>query len=85
MCPAEPLLSEASGPVPQSAVVPFPTLPRLRPRSRRLVVLGLVLLLVTPGAVSLERAMTYPGSASWQLRFVEWTRDHGGAPGQLGF
>lgn len=49
-------------------------------RSRRLLVLAVVLLLLTPLGVSLERAFTYPGSASWELRLVEWTRDHGGAP-----
>jgi hypothetical protein len=51
-----------------------------RPRSRRLLVVAVVLLLLTPVGVSLGRAMAYPGSASWQLRLVEWTRDHGGAP-----
>lgn len=52
----------------------------LRPRTRRLVVLAVVVALLTPVAVSLERAMTFPGSASWQQRLVEWVRDNGGAP-----
>ncbi|WP_127131864.1 phosphodiester glycosidase family protein [Georgenia sp. SYP-B2076] len=37
----------------------------------------LALLLVVPG-VSYAQALTYPGSASWQDRTVEWVRDHGG-------
>jgi hypothetical protein len=44
------------------------------------VALAVVLVLLTPLVISLERALTYPGSASWKLRLVEWTRDHGGAP-----
>ena len=36
-------------------------------------------LLVTPLAWSYGRAMTYPGSASWSVRSVDWLRSHGGA------
>jgi len=35
--------------------------------------------LVVPGASYLQ-ALTYPGGATWQLRSVEWLRDHGGSP-----
>ncbi len=48
--------------------------------SRRLLVLALVVALISPVGYSLGRAFTYPGSASWSLRLVEWMRDHGGAP-----
>jgi hypothetical protein len=51
----------------------------VRRRTRRLLVLAIVLALLTPVGVSLERSLTYPGSASWKLRLVEWTREHGGA------
>lgn len=44
------------------------------------MVLGVIFLLVPP-AVSLERALTYPGSASVADRAVGWVRDNGG--GQL--
>ena len=56
---------------------------RYRPgRARRRVVgvaftLGVVLL--APG-ISYAQALTYPGSATWQMRSVEWMRDHGGSP-----
>jgi hypothetical protein len=46
-------------------------------RVRRLL-LVLVALLCIP-AFSYVRALTYPGSASWQVRSVEWVRDHGGS------
>jgi hypothetical protein len=49
-------------------------------RHRQLVVVSVVLVLLAPIGFSIDRALTYPGSASWQLRLVEWTRDHGGAP-----
>ncbi|HSP38575.1 MAG TPA: hypothetical protein VLR26_12560 [Frankiaceae bacterium] len=47
---------------------------------RRLLVLSLAVALLTSLGVSLGHAFIYPGSASWSLRLVEWTRDHGGAP-----
>jgi hypothetical protein len=50
--------------------------------SRRRVVgvaLTLVAVLIAPG-VSYVQALTYPGSATWQMRSVEWMRDHGGSP-----
>ncbi|MHB8188678.1 MAG: hypothetical protein ACYDDU_21970 [Dermatophilaceae bacterium] len=60
---------------------PAPRLPRpLRVRRRVVVVaLALVLALLAPG-VSYAQALTYPGSATWQMRSVEWLRDHGGSP-----
>jgi hypothetical protein len=49
----------------------------LRPRR---AVLGVVTLLLLLAAISYVRALTYPGSASWSDRSVEWVRDHGGSP-----
>jgi hypothetical protein len=49
-----------------------------RRRCRRIIALLLVLLMVPP-TVSYVRALTYPGSASWQTRTVEWVRDNQGA------
>jgi hypothetical protein len=43
------------------------------------VALAVALLLVVPAA-SYARALTYPGSATWQMRSVEWVRDNGGSP-----
>src|SRR5664279_3850114 len=57
-------------------------LPVRRPAvPRRVVVFGLALAVVlgVPG-VSYAHALTYPGSATWQMRSVEWLRDHGGSP-----
>jgi hypothetical protein len=53
-----------------------------RPTSRRRTVLvALVLLaLLTVPAVSYTRALTYPGSAPWSSRSVDWLRAHGGSP-----
>lgn len=51
------------------------------PRStqrRRWIVVVLAALLLAPG-LSYVRALSYPGSASWQMRSVEWVRDHGGS------
>ena len=55
--------------------------PRRPPVPRRVVAFGLALavVLVVPG-VSLTQALTYPGSAPWQMRSVEWLRAHGGSP-----
>ncbi|WP_088288658.1 phosphodiester glycosidase family protein [Kineosporia sp. A_224] len=51
-----------------------------RPRRRRLRLAAIVaLLLLTVPAVSLTRALTYPGSAPASVRVVEWVRDNGGA------
>jgi len=43
------------------------------------VALTLVVVLLAPG-LSYAQALTYPGSATWQMRSVEWMRDHGGSP-----
>src|SRR5450631_4794265 len=62
------------------------TQPAKRPRRlgtfwRRVltIALALLLLLLVPG-VSYAQALTYPGSATWQMRSVEWLRDNGGSP-----
>ena len=47
-------------------------------RHRRWVVVVLAAILLGPG-VSYGRALAYPGSASWQMRSVEWFRGHGGS------
>ena len=50
---------------------------------RRLMIVGLALVVAVPLAIlsgSYVRALTYPGSASWQDRTVAWVRDHGGGP-----
>lgn len=46
-------------------------------RPRRLAAATAVLLCVP--TVSYVRALTYPGSAGWQVRSVEWVREHGGS------
>jgi hypothetical protein len=46
---------------------------------RRALTIGVALLLLTPG-ISYFQALTYPGSAPWQMRSVEWLRDHGASP-----
>lgn len=60
-----------------------PRLQRRRPGSARRrgagVALTLVVVLLAPG-LSYAQALTYPGSATWQMRSVEWMRDHGGSP-----
>jgi|SRR5450631_1067173 len=53
--------------------------PRPRTGRRRALALVLALLLLVPG-YSYVQALTYPGSATWQMRSVEWVRDHGGSP-----
>lgn len=51
-----------------------------RARRRLLgVALTLVVVLLAPG-LSYVQALTYPGDATWQMRSVEWMRDHGGSP-----
>ena len=40
-------------------------------------VLVILLVLLTPLAWSYYRALTYPGSAGWEMATVEWLRDHG--------
>src|SRR5450631_2268635 len=62
------------------------TQPAQRPRRlgtvwRRVLAgaLTLFLLVLVPG-VSYAQALTYPGSATWQMRSVEWLRDNGGSP-----
>jgi len=60
-----------------------PRLQGRRPSSARRRVVGvaltLVVVLLAPG-LSYAQALTYPGSATWQMRSVEWMRDHGGSP-----
>lgn len=46
-----------------------------RPWRRRIAVVLLVVL--TPVVWSYSRALSYPGSASWEMRTVEWLRAHG--------
>ena len=58
--------------------------PQRPPRPRhgvgaRAVAVTLALILLATG-VSYVQALTYPGSATWQMRSVEWLRDHGGSP-----
>jgi len=69
--------------VPREVVAAQPAPGPRRPHAvrRRLatVALALAVVLVVPG-VSLTQALTYPGSAPWQMRSVEWLRDHGGSP-----
>ncbi|HET8616169.1 MAG TPA: hypothetical protein VFL94_11645 [Actinomycetales bacterium] len=48
-----------------------------RRRRRQAVVTAVAALLLVTGT-SYVRALTYPGSASWSDRSVEWVRDHGG-------
>jgi hypothetical protein len=55
-----------------------PRPPRPRKVRRRAVGVGLALVLIVPG-ISYAQALTYPGSATWQMRSVEWVRDHGGS------
>jgi hypothetical protein len=58
------------------------TQPARRPRRsarRRALAVAVALILVVPG-FSYVQALTYPGSATWQMRSVEWLRDHGGSP-----
>lgn len=42
------------------------------------VVAVVVVLLIDTAGVSYTQALQYPGDASWQVRTVEWVRDHGG-------
>jgi hypothetical protein len=52
--------------------------PRQR-RLRRLVAIAVALILIWP-AISYAQALTAPGSATWQMRTVDWIRlRHGGA------
>jgi hypothetical protein len=48
--------------------------------TRRRWVLALVAVCLIPLGVSYGQALTYPGSASFAVRTVEWVRDHGGGP-----
>jgi hypothetical protein len=57
--------------------LPIPAKKARRRRRRRWIALGICLLLVVP-AISYLRALTYPGSAPFSVRSVEWIRDHGG-------
>jgi hypothetical protein len=53
-----------------------------RPRGRRRLARQITALVVArsigTAALSYTHALTYPGNASWQVRTVEWVRDHGG-------
>ncbi|PFG39350.1 hypothetical protein ATJ97_1853 [Georgenia soli] len=51
--------------------------PARRRHLLRWVVLVLALLMIVPG-VSYARALTYPGSATVEVRTIEWLADHGG-------
>ena len=52
---------------------------RRRHRYLGLGALALAVLVASPVEMSYERALTFPGSASWQLRSVDWLRsNHGG-------
>ena len=66
-----------------SPLLPAPPGRKVRsPRRRgwsRVAKIILVLAILTVGT-SYGRALTYPGSATWQVRSVEWVRDHGGNP-----
>jgi hypothetical protein len=53
---------------------------RARRRRVRRWIVALVLIALIPPGVSYERALVYPGNASFLIRTVEWVRDHGGAP-----
>lgn len=65
-------------------ITPTSAPPGLRARrSRRMVLLiaivVVIALLVPPGR-SYVGALAAPGSAPWQVRTVDWIRDHGGSP-----
>jgi hypothetical protein len=59
--------------------VPRPRRPPAVPRRVLAFGLALAVVLSVPG-VSYVQALTYPGNATWQMRSVEWLRDHGGSP-----
>jgi hypothetical protein len=52
--------------------------PRGRRRLARQITALVVALSIGTAALSYTHALTYPGNASWQVRTVEWVRDHGG-------
>ncbi len=73
--PASP--TEASAKIPRPPVAPSErTQPRRRRRWRRRI-LVVLLVMLTPMAWSYCRALSYPGSAGWEMRTVEWLRSHG--------
>jgi membrane-associated phospholipid phosphatase len=51
---------------------------RRRHRYLGLGALAVAVLLASPVEMSYERALTFPGSASWQLRSVDWLRSNRG-------
>ncbi|SDD77919.1 hypothetical protein SAMN05216410_0150 [Sanguibacter gelidistatuariae] len=66
---------------PNSPLTPPPPRRKTRsPRRRRWtrVVVAILVLVFLAVGTSYARALTYPGSATWQERSVEWVRDHGG-------
>jgi len=58
---------------------PGAPLPRRR-RRRRVLALAVTAALLAVPATSYAQALTYPGSAPFSVRSVEWVRDHGGSP-----
>jgi hypothetical protein len=65
-------------PAPPPGGALLPGVPAPRRRRLRVAVLVVACLLVVP-AVSYAQALRAPGGGSWQVRSVEWVRDHGGA------
>ena len=51
-----------------------------RRRPTALIAVVLTLVLLASPATSYVRALTAPGNVDWQVRTVEWIRDHGGGP-----
>lgn len=61
---------------------PVPPPRHRRPRVHRRahpVAAALTAVLLGVVGLSYARALTYPGNASWEVRTVEWVRDHGGS------
>jgi membrane-associated phospholipid phosphatase len=52
---------------------------RRRHRFAALGAMALLLLVASPVELSYERALSFPGSASWQLRSVDWLRSNHGS------
>lgn len=50
-----------------------------RPRVLRKIAAVVLALFLATASLSYVQALTYPGNASWQVRTVEWVRDHGGS------
>lgn len=67
-----------TAPTAPSASPDSPPAVRRPRRRRRLTAVVVVAAVVAVPAVSYVRALTYPGSAPFSVRSVEWVRDHGG-------